>query len=457
MTALPKPSMVELARALPSCLGLILRPKMVMPDHMIDIDNLLARTFYGTLKRLTITLPRRHSKTYLTSELYPLWFLGVSYLAGRAVEIAVVSYSQEKANDISRAMRGFFDHPIMAEVFPGLTLQDGNESVGQWSTSNGSRVYALGVGGSMTGRGAHLMIIDDSIKNEEEALSSTHRAKLWDRYLTVLVSSLYETGVIVHVGTRWRSDDLIGRVKSHEPEVWHSIHKPALLDEHTERERPLWPYDPESGLGYSLDHLRRMRSLLGHRWWQTQYQGNPIDSAEGTLGTPVISDKPQGALSPRVVCYVDPAYDGKDSTAYVIGTRSGDGLYILYADCKRANAIQMAGAISNSCLKYSARSIYIETNADKGWLAKEMRGLGHHVIPIVESRNKIGRIESRVGQNFKKIIHAPGCDPEYIEQLSAWSEIATHDDAADALAGLWGVLIDKTQGATVIPARYFGG
>lgn len=460
------PTNLELARYLPTAFAKMMRAKFVSAPHLKPIDTALTQVVYGDLKRLIITMPRRHGKTFLTSETFPLWFIAVNEMRGRTVEVALVSYNQTKATDISRSLRDLFNHPDFNKIFPGTRLKDGNESVEQWSTEAGSKVYAVGVGGSLTGRGANLIVVDDSYKNAEEALSAGHRKKVNDWYETAAFTSLYEDGVVIHIGTRWHSEDLIGTVLKKDTEAapeykenWHVIHQQAIIDEGTDDERPLWPRDARHRVGFTMEFLKRMRQNQGYRWWSTQYRGIPIDEAEGVLGFP---KRGTPSIYPKnLFCFVDTAFDGQDLTAFVIGGiipgTEPKQVWVAYADARRANSVALAPVIAGKCKEYGVRSCIIEKNADKGWTADAVRSHGIHTISKNQNKNKVGRIQTWVGNIYSRILVSEHCTPEFVAALSGWSELSTHDDCPDALAGLTEHLLGSNQGATVLPPNFFRG
>lgn len=460
------PTKYDVARLVPSIFATIVRPKFEIVKHLTIIDDKLAQTVYGDIQRLIITMPRRHGKTFLTSETFPLWFIAVNELRGRPVEVAVVSYNQSKACDISRSIRDLFNHPDFNKVFPNTKLKDGNESVEQWSTELGSKFYATGVGGSLTGRGCHLLILDDCFKNAEEALSANRREHIKEWYRTAAFNSVYEDGVIVHIGTRWHSDDLIGHVLANDEKVqpeyrenWTVIHQQAIIDEGTDNERPLWPRNEKTKTGFTLQYLKRIRETQGHRWWSTQYRGIPIDTSEGTLGHPRRGTPTPDKMPTKLFGYIDTAFDGMDSTAFVIGgvIPGTDEVYIAYADVKRKNSVEWSPQIATIMKQYDVRSCLVEKNADKGWTGKEIMNNGVHVIHRTTTKNKVGRIQSWVGNKYKNLLFDERCTPEFIALLSSWSELSAHDDCADAVAGLVEFLLDKARGVQPLSPDFFRG
>lgn len=228
----------------------------------------------GDNDRLIAMMPPRHSKTYHTSERFPAWTLG----RRPDQQIIMASYAAELAWQNSRKARELFRHPRWP--FRAQIRAD-SSAMNLWQTTDGGVLLAAGVGGSATGFGAHKLIIDDFLKNREEADSEVIREKQWQWYTDVARTRLMPGGAIVITATHWHEDDLIGRIlNSQNASRWRVIRFPALADDHDDAlgrqiGEPLWPS------WYGADALAEIKADLGSRSWTALYQQRPTADEGG--------------------------------------------------------------------------------------------------------------------------------------------------------------------------------
>jgi predicted phage terminase large subunit-like protein len=246
--------------------------------HHRLIARKLEQVERGEIDRLMIFMPPRHGKSMLASEFFPAWYLG----RNPDHYVVAATYGQELADDFGRNVKNQLSDPLYQGIFPGVTLADDSKSSKRFHV-NGSdggiehqvsqrgAYYAVGVGGPLTGRGAHLMLIDDPIKNREDADSEITRKKLKDWYTSTAYTRLMPGGRIVVIQTRWHEDDLAGwLLKEHAAEGWDVLNLPAL-----DGDTPLWPEQ------YNLQALSRIKAVLPQRDWSALYQQAPTPD-EGT-------------------------------------------------------------------------------------------------------------------------------------------------------------------------------
>ena len=231
--------------------------------HHARICEALEAVERGEIKRLLIEAPPRHSKSELASRRFPAWWLG------RHPEQQVISasYNDALATDIGRDVRNLVREPAYSKTFPGVGLAADSTAAGRWHTAQGGSYLATGVGGTMTGYGAHLAVIDDPIKNREEADSQRVRDAVWDWYVSTLYTRLMPGGAIVMMMTRWHEDDLAARALASED--WHRLTLPAISTDAEGNESALWP------AWYPLEELHRIRDVLPARDWHSLYMQEP--------------------------------------------------------------------------------------------------------------------------------------------------------------------------------------
>lgn len=222
----------------------------------------------GDIDRLMIFMPPRHGKSELASKRFPAWCLGKDPKR----QIIAASYNSDLANDFGRNVRNLVAEPEFGQVFPGVTLAPDSQAAMRMNTNHGGTYVAAGVGTAVTGRGAHIALIDDPFKDREEADSERRRELVWDWYRSTLYTRLMPGGAIVLIQTRWHEDDLAGRLLEQEPEQWEVLELPAL----DATGKALWPE------WYDAAALERIKATIGPREWSALYQQQPQPD-EGTF------------------------------------------------------------------------------------------------------------------------------------------------------------------------------
>ena len=226
-------------------------------------------------KRLLITTPPRHGKSLLCSVYTPAWFLN-KYPTKRVI---LASYGDDFAAEWGRQVRDLIDQN---ESKLNITVSRDSSAANRWKIDGhtGGMVTA-GVGGQLTGRGAHLFIIDDPIKDAEEANSAVIRDQKWRWWTTVAQTRLEPGGVVVLILTRWHEDDLAGRILQHEPQLWEHVNLPAIAEEGDLLGRtPGAALCPER---YDENALGAIRTSIGSSAFSSLYQQRPTPEGGGVF------------------------------------------------------------------------------------------------------------------------------------------------------------------------------
>lgn len=219
-----------------------------------------------------ILMPPRHGKSVLVSRYFPAWYLGT--FPDRKVILA--SYEATFAEGWGRQARN-----VMEEYGPslwGLTVKPEAARQAWWELAgHEGAMYSVGAGGPLTGKGAELVIVDDLVKNSEEAMSELAREKTFEWYRMTLRSRLHDGGAIVVIATRWHEDDVIGRLLQ-EAETggdrWEVLRLPALAEEEDPLGRsPGEALCPELFRRETLEETKR---AVGEWIFATQYQQTPF-------------------------------------------------------------------------------------------------------------------------------------------------------------------------------------
>jgi len=209
------------------------------------------------INRLMVTAPPRHTKSELASRRFPAWYLGKR----PSEQIISCSYNAELAASMGRSVRNIVGSPEYANVFPTRIAGD-SRAADRWETAQGGVYIGAGVNGGVTGRGAHLGIIDDPVKNRADAESERQRDAVWDWYTSTFYTRLMPDACIVVVMTRWHDDDLGGRLL--QQKGWTLLELPAITDG-----KALWPE------WYPLNVLEQLRDVIGPRDWSALYMQRP--------------------------------------------------------------------------------------------------------------------------------------------------------------------------------------
>ena len=238
-------------------------PSWQYGPHHARICEALERVDRGEVKRLMIFAPPRHAKSELASRRFPAWYLGRHPRA----QVISCSYNAELATDIGRDVRNIVQGQDSRQVWPELYLSQDARAAGHWRTNQGGIYVSTGVGGPITGRGMDLGVVDDPLKNREEADSPTVREAIWKWYTSTFYTRLMPGAAIVLMTTRWHEDDLAARAL--QSERWELVELPAIVNEGTDYEQALWPE------WYPLSTLREIRDVIGPRDWSALYQQRP--------------------------------------------------------------------------------------------------------------------------------------------------------------------------------------
>jgi predicted phage terminase large subunit-like protein len=227
--------------------------------HLLAINEQLLHVTAGRVKRLMICMPPRHGKSYLTSQYFPAWFLG--RYPDRKIILA--AYEAQFAAGWGRKARD-----VLTEWGPQVFnahVSNASSAADQWETTAGGGMSTAGVGGALTGKGAHVLIIDDPVKNSEEAHSKVIREKIWEWYLSTALTRLEPDGSAILIMTRWHEDDLAGRLLKNEGDQWTKLILPAISP----------AGDPLFAKRFDLTRLNGIRKSLGSYFWNALYMQNP--------------------------------------------------------------------------------------------------------------------------------------------------------------------------------------
>ena len=262
--------------------------------HTRYICDVLEAVERGEKKRVIITLPPRHSKSMTVSETFPSWFIGRNPHR-RVIEVSYGDRLAKRFGRLNKAKIREFGKDVFGIGLPEFGV--GSLSSVDWGIADAETkemyrggMLSTGIGGSITGEGADLLLIDDPIKNREEAYSETYRNKIWEEWKNTLLTRLMPGGAVIIILTRWHEDDLVGRILNPkfnddgtgEVTPWEIVSLPAECDSdndllNREKGEYLWPefgFDAQWGIQTKKD--------VGSKTWTSLYQQKPV-AIEGEI------------------------------------------------------------------------------------------------------------------------------------------------------------------------------
>lgn len=406
--------------------------------------KVMARKFQeiaeGKIKRLIINMPPRHTKSEFASYMLPAWFLGKF----PNKKIIQCSNTAELAVGFGRKVRNLVDSEQYSKVFPNVNLRHDSKAAGRWSTNHNGEYFAIGVGGTVTGKGADLLIIDDPHSEQEAKLAATDSSvfdSVYEWYTSGPRQRLQPGGSIVIVMTRWAKRDLTGRiVKSwidKDGEEWEIIDFPAILPSG----KPLWPEF------WSLTELEALKLELPLSKWNAQYQQQPT-SEEGAIVKREwwrIWEKDNPPNCEFIIQSWDTAFTKNERSDYSACTTWGvwylnenpedPQVILLDAFKRRMEFPELKEKAFNHYKEWEPDAFVVEAKAAGSPLIYELRAMGIPVSEFTPSRgnDKIARINSVSDLFASGKVWAPATRwaEEVMEEMAAFPN-SEHDDLVDS-------------------------
>lgn len=410
--------------------------------HLVDLCERLQSFWESDEKRLILNMPPRHGKT-LSVELLAEWILGKEPETG----IMVACYNETLASRFSKAVRGGIQERkaeggriIFSDWFPGVRIKEGDGAMQLWALENSHFSFlATSPGGTMTGIGCQLLIVDDLIKNAEEANNPRILDEHWEWYSNTVLSRIESGGKQIVIQTRWHTLDLSGRLIKHEPDKWHVIKMPAQMPDGT-----MLCEDILNATEFEDRKTKTDPVIIAGN-----YQQEPYDSVDKlyqsfrTYAPDAVPDKWD-----RIEAYCDTADAGGDALvmlAYGISKGCAYILDVLYSKDGMEHTEIQAARMINAC---QVNKSWIESNNGGAGFArnveKRLRESGNVKASVKwfhQSENKEARILTNAYSVQNVVFFPIGWElrwPLFAGELLSMgrAEKWKHDDAADALTGI---------------------
>jgi predicted phage terminase large subunit-like protein len=412
--------------------------------HVEAMAYRLEQCFAGKLKRLIITIPPRHLKSQLVSVVFPAWVLG----RDPTRRIIHVTYAGPLSDDLTRQTRMLVETPWYSATFPLLTFKSstGCELV----TTKGGYRYGTSTGGTLTGRGGNIIIIDDPLRADDDT-SARAREDVIEWYRTSLVTRLDnpQDGVIIIVMQRLHELDLVGYLLETEPGQWTHLNLPAIADadelipigpDEVHRRKQGEPLDP---VRLPLPTLDRLRAQMGSMKFSAQYQQKPVP-ADGNLikrnWLKTYSIDPLGLPNRRVVQSWDTAMkpgEGNDYSVCLTIVESGGKSYLIDVVRKRVDYPELRRLAIELYEEQRPDAVLIEDRGSGTPLIGDLKAAGKQgVVAIVPKGDKEMRMRAQSAKIEAGDLLLPQGAPwlaDLLAELLGFPR-SRHDDQVDALS-----------------------
>lgn len=415
-------------------------PGFIYGRHHALMAQKFEEIISGKTNRLIINMPPRHTKSEFASYLLPAWYLGK--FPDR--KIIQCSNTAELAVGFGRKVRNLVSSEMFSKIFPNVSLRADSKAAGRWATNANGDYFAIGVGGTVTGKGADLLIIDDPHSEQEAALASSDPAvfdKVFEWYTSGPRQRLQPGGSIIIVQTRWSKRDLTGKicqsVIDRDGEIWEMISLPAILP----TGKPLWPEF------WSLTELNALREELPLSKWQAQYQQEPT-SEEGAIVKREwwqVWDSDRPPQCEFIIQSWDTAFTKNERSDYSACTTWGvfhkdendQDTHIILLDAlkERLEFPELKQRALDMYREWEPDACIVEAKASGAPLVFELRKMGIPVQEFTPTRgnDKITRVNSISDLFASGKVWAPRkrWAEEVIEEMAAFPN-SDHDDLVDS-------------------------
>lgn len=427
------------------------KPDYDLSWHHRVLFETLDKFARGEIQRLIIQMPPRHGKSEAVSRRLPAYLFGLN----PDLQIIAASYGADLAQRMNRDVQRIMDSPEYHRLFPDTRLNSDNVRTVSGGALRNSDLFeivgrkgvyrAAGVGGAITGMGANVAIIDDPVKNQEEADSKVYRDKVWEWYVSTLYTRLENPGQVLLTLTRWHEDDLAGRLLAqakNDPEAdqWVVLSLPAVKEKDGDPIDPrevgeaLWPNR------YPLARLNKLRAQ-GSRVWNALYQQRPSAAAGNIIKRGEIRyyDALPNNLEQWLIS-VDCTFTKKATSDFVamqVWARAKANKYLVDQVYQQLGITGTIKALVALCAKYPQATLKLIENKANGPAVEDLlKGQIAGLVLWEPTGDKVARLNACAPQfeGGNVFLPNPQRNPwvtEFVEELVSFPN-AVHDDRTDA-------------------------
>lgn len=410
-------------------------------QYLVQLANTLQEFVFNSPKKvLVISIPPRTGKSR-TASLFAEWTFGKD----PTKKIMTGSYNETLSTQFAKTVRNTIQTqkvepfiPVFSDVFPDVKIKQGDAAMNMWSLEGQYSSYlATSPSGTATGFGCSLMIIDDVIKNAQEANNQLTKQSHYEWFTNTMLSRLEEGGKIIIIMTRWASDDLAGRIINHFQDDAEIISLKALQDDGTMLCEDV----------LSRESYEEKKKLMSPDIFYANYQQEPID-LKGQLYT---SFKTYDSLPQfeKIQSYTDTADTGSDYLCSIIYGIYQKEAYILDVIYTNEPMEITEPLVAKHIFEYKVNQADIESNNGGRGFSRQIShyltntyNTNHTVIrPFHQSKNKQARILSNATWVMEHIYFPQNWHnkyPEFYKAITSYQREGKnlHDDAPDALTGV---------------------
>ena len=403
------------------------------------LDQFLREAVAGLRPILILSAPPQHGKSELVSRRFPPYIYGLF----PEFRIAACSYGADLARDMNRDVQRIMMDELYGALFPEIRLNPKRVVTIEGQALRNSDRFDIpghkgyyvcaGVGGPLTGKSVDIGIIDDPIKNEEEARSPTVKRSIQRWYETVFLTRLSKHSGHIIMATRWAMDDLAGVAAKNNPKA-RVLTFPAISDAGE-------PLVPEL---HPLDKLLETKASFSPTQWSALYQQRPVPEGGAIFQQDWIQRWNVGSLPDffdETVLSWDMAFKGTDSSDYVVGqvwARKGVGYYLLHQARARMTYTVSKAAVRTMAAQYpQALGVLIEDKANGPAVMDDLRDEVAGLIPVQPDGSKVARAYAVTPLWAGKNVFIPEDDyapwvPDFVDEIVTFPAGA-HDDQVDAM------------------------
>nr|DAH90070.1 MAG TPA: Large Terminase [Caudoviricetes sp.] len=413
------------------------------------LDQFLQDVIQKKRPRLILCAPPRSGKSEIVSRRFP------AYMLGRYPDLSFIgtSYSSDLAGSFSKDVQRIMEEESFREVFPNVQIpMKGVKSDGAVRQADRFEIighrgsyYSVGVGGSLTGRGADVLIVDDPVSNMQDAMSERVRNSVWDWYTSTAYTRLSPGAGLIVMATRWSMDDLIGRLlmaqETGEGDNWKVINFPAIAETDEPHRKIGEALHPER---FSVEDLTKIRQSVGERVWAALYQQHPVPDGGGLFKSDWLQFWTPDTLPAKfdtMVMSWDMTFKETQVSDFVVGQvwgRYNANFYLLDQVRARMDFVKTREAFIALSEKWKhVKRKLVEDKANGPAIISALKDKITGIIPITPKESKEARAASVTTLFEAGNVYLPPPDlypwvkSEFIPELLSFPA-GVHDDQVDA-------------------------